>query len=259
MDELKNKIRVGLSGASGRMCTAIARLARCNQAFEIAFGVDKSESSNCSVYPIYTSFDEAQDCDVVIDFSAPPLTLQALDYAIQRHIPIVVATTGQSEENIAKIQSAGQAVPVFFDSNTSLGNCLLKKLASIAASMLDDSFDVEIVETHHRIKADAPSGTALNLAKAVQTAKQQRFGEEYTICQGHLDKRSNRQIGIHSLRGGTVVGRHEIHFLGNNERLTIVHEVENKSVFAFGALKAAAFLLTKPAGVFCTDDLQNDK
>lgn len=255
MSKNTSKIRLGLSGANGRMCTEIAHIARCNQSFEIAFGVDQTASENALRYPVFSCFQDIPNCDVIIDFSSPALTSKALEYAIERRVPIVVATTGQTAENLDKIKEASGAVPVFFDSNTSLGNCLLLKLASIASTFLDDDFDVEIVETHHRIKADAPSGTALNLARAVQTAKRQSQGQEYTICQGHAERRKPRQIGIHSLRGGTVVGKHEIQFLGDDERLTITHEVENKSVFAHGALKAAAFILHKPNGMYKTEDL----
>lgn len=256
MGENLGIIRVGLSGANGRMCSQIARITRCDPSFEIAFGVDVSSGENDARYPVFPSFENAPLCDVVIDFSAPALTMQALGYSLKNHVPIVVATTGQPAENVAKICEASKVLPVFFDSNTSLGNCLMTKLASVASAFLDDSFDVEIVETHHRIKADAPSGTALSLARAVQTAKRQYHGKEYTLCQGHAERREERQIGIHSLRGGTVVGRHEILFLGNDERLTITHEVENKSVFANGALKAAAFLLTRQCGLYKTEDLK---
>ena len=254
MQEEMKKIRIGLCGARGRMCQALARIVRCGRDFEIAFGVDRRTDTANEFFPVFSSFDNVPQADVLIDFSSPSLTSLALDYATTAHVPIVVATTGQPADNVQKIHDASRRIPVFFDSNTSFGNCLLLKLAKVAAEFLDEGFDVEIVEAHHRIKSDAPSGTALHLAQVVQEAKRNTYGKEYTLSQGHSSRRLERQIGIHSLRGGTVVGRHEIHFLGDDERLEIAHEVENKSVFAHGALKAAKLLLTSPAGLYDMND-----
>ncbi|MBQ9276158.1 MAG: 4-hydroxy-tetrahydrodipicolinate reductase [Clostridia bacterium] len=248
------KIRIGLCGARGRMCEAVARIARCSQDFEIAFGVDRRKDLSHPYFPIFDGFGNLPSADAIIDFSSPTLTSLALDYASETGIPIVVATTGQPAENVEKIRNVSKSVPVFFDSNTSYGNCLLMKLAKVAAEFLDESFDIEIVETHHRIKSDAPSGTALHLSKVVQEAKREAYNKEYTISQGHASRRQERQIGVHSLRGGTVVGKHEILFLGNDERIVISHEVENKSVFAHGALRAAKLLLTAPAGLYDMND-----
>ena len=253
------KINIGLSGANGRMCTALAHLAKCDERFEIAFGVDAFLQDKQQPYPVYKAFSDALKCDVVIDFSSPDATMQALDFALATATPIVVATTGHTACQRQQIQNAGNRIPIFYANNTSLGNYLMLKLAHVAASFLDDSFDVEIVETHHRIKADAPSGTAVQIATAIQQAKAQAFGCQYTVSLGHAGRRKTREIGIHSLRGGTVVGKHEVLFLGDDERLTITHEAENKSVFVHGALKAAAFILNKPCGVYGMEDLLNEK
>ena len=254
MQEETTKIRIGLCGAKGRMCEAVARITRFSQDFEIAFGVDRHTDPAHPYFPIFDSFDNLPSADVIIDFSSPTLTSLALDYAGENNIPIVVATTGQPAQNIRKIHDTALRIPVFFDSNTSYGNCLLLKLAQVAAEFLDESFDIEIVETHHRIKSDAPSGTALCIANALKTAKREGFGEEYTLSYGHDKRREERQIGVHSLRGGTVVGKHEILFLGDDERIAISHEVENKNVFAHGALRVAKLLLTVPAGLYDMND-----
>ena len=256
MQDKTTKVLIGLSGAKGRMCAAVARATNCSPRFSIAFGVDRQSDTNNESFPIYSDFQSLPKCDVIIDFSSPSLTTLALSYAVQTRTPIVVATTGQTSDNLQFIETASKSIPVFFDSNTSLGNCLLLKLVRTAAAFLDDSFDIEIVETHHRIKKDSPSGTALSLANAVITAKEETFGKEYTTCFGHLQKREGRQIGLHSIRGGTVVGKHEVLFLGDDERLTLTHEVENKSVFVHGALKAAEFLLDKHSGLYNMNDLQ---
>ncbi len=250
------KIRLCLSGAKGRMCEAIARNVRCGDKFEIAFGVDRTEELTHPFFPIYPCFSNVPFCDVVVDFSSPALTACALEYATQMRVPILVATTGQTPQNLELINCASELIPVFFDSNTSIGNCLLLKLARVAASFLDESFDIEIVETHHRIKADAPSGTALCIAKTLQEAKYEAYGEEYTLNLGHDKRREKKQIGVHSLRGGTVVGKHEVLFLGDDERLAIAHEAESKNVFVRGALKAAEFLVTQRPGLYTMNDLQ---
>lgn len=253
------KIRIGLNGANGRMCSSIAHVVKCGNAFEIAFGVDKTLPDKPLSYPVYQEFSRALKCDVVIDFSEPFATMQALDFALLTSTPIVVATTGHNQEQRQRILQAGEKIPIFFANNTSIGNYLMLKLASCAASFLDDGFDVEIVETHHRIKADAPSGTAIQIADAIRQAKKDAFCADYSVSFGHATRRKARDIGIHSVRGGSVVGKHEVLFLGDCERLTITHEAENKSVFVHGALKAAAFILHRSCGVYGMDDLLSAK
>ena len=254
----KPKIRIALNGTNGRMCQAIAHAVKCDERFQIAFGVDKTPPHiNCD-FEVYTSFKDVPPCDIVIDFSTPSATRSALEYALSKHLPILVATTGHTSKERQFIMDAGEHIPVFFANNTSLGTYLMLRLVSLASSFLDDSYDIEIVETHHRIKADVPSGTALSIASAISSAKEQNGGNAYTPVLGHKDKRESRQIGIHSVRGGTVVGKHEVLFLGNDERLTITHEAENKRVFVHGALKAADFLIDKPNGVYGMNDLLTD-
>ena len=249
------KIRMGLNGANGRMCRAIAHTVKCNPCFQIAFGVDSKTALENNDYPVFKSFQDVPTCDVIVDFSTPSATAYALDYAIAHKVPILVATTGHNEAQRQRIAEAGKSIPVFFASNVSFGTFLLLKLASVAAAFLDDTYDIEIVETHHRIKSDAPSGTALAIASSICAAKEQSCKATYSSTCGHTYRREEHQIGIHSVRGGTVVGKHEVLFLGDDERISITHEAENKSVFVHGALKAAAFLLTQPAGVYSMDDL----
>ncbi|MBR4800494.1 MAG: 4-hydroxy-tetrahydrodipicolinate reductase [Clostridia bacterium] len=252
MEDFQDRIRLALNGANGRMCRAIAHAVKCDSRFETAFGVDKIVLKDEQCFPVFSSFDGVPPCDVVVDFSTPKATMSALEFALMKSLPILVATTGHDEPQREKIENASKHIPVFYASNTSVGTYLVIQLAEIAAAFL--SYDVEIVETHHRIKADAPSGTALEIASAIRDARRKSSGE-YVLALGHDSRREERQIGIHSVRGGTVVGKHEILFLGDDERIVISHEAENKSVFVHGALKAAAFLVDKPHGLYGMKDL----
>lgn len=253
MDSNPSKIRIGLNGADGRMCRAIKDEISRNSRYTISFGIDKTPSQNPD-FPIFNEFNDTLSCDVLIDFSFHSATMPALDFAVKNRIPILVATTGHTEEEKARILKAGESIPVFFASNTSLGVYLTILLAKTAAEFLDESFDVEIVEAHHRGKADAPSGTALAIAGAIRDVKA-RQGKSYEIITSRSKERVRDEITLHSLRGGTVVGKHEINFLGDDERLTIIHEAESKSIYVHGALRAVEFLIHAPKGVYGMQDL----
>ena len=204
-----------------------------------------------TVYPDFASLPEAGDA--LIDFSSPAALDALLSWAVSAHVPCVLATTGYTEEQLAAIDEAAKRIPIFRSANMSVGIALLRKLAAQAAAALDGSFDIEIVETHHRRKKDAPSGTALMLYDALKAARPQSgpvFGREGRSC-----ARQAGEIGIHAVRGGTVVGEHEILFLGDEERITIAHSAESRAVFASGALQAAAFLQGKAPGLYTMDDL----
>lgn len=225
--------------------------------FEIIGGVDPicSESFSC---PVFRAASEINvPVDVVIDFSVPKATEEILAFCRDRAIPIVICTTALSEDLIQKISEAAASIPIFRSGNMSLGINLMRVLLKQARQTLGDAFDIEIVETHHRLKKDAPSGTALMLAEAICEADQTKH--EFVYGRSEKDRRRTpHEIGFHSIRGGTIVGQHEVRFLGDDEEISIRHEAYSKQVFASGALKAAQFLLSKKNGLYSMEDLVSE-
>ena len=245
--------RILLCGASGRMGRVIHGLTEQQESLTIAGGVDAFKSA--TPFPLYSSFEEINtDADVIVDFSHPDSLDDLLAYATARQLPVVIGTTGYTKAQIEKIHAASEKIPIFFTFNLSLGINLLCSLAKKAAAFLGDDFNVEIIEKHHNQKIDAPSGTALMLANAVNETFGERCVYEYDR-HSKRQKRSKNEIGIHSIRGGTIVGEHEVLFAGHDETITLSHSAASKEVFASGALKAAAFLIGKPAGMYTMSDL----
>lgn len=245
-------INIFLSGARGRMGKAIAEAAEANPALRIIAGVDTNESGAAAEsYPVFASpSDYTGEADVIVDFSHHTAADGLLDYAVARRLPIVICTTGHTEAELEHMKSASSAVAVFHSGNMSLGVNLLIELCRKAAAALE-GFDVEIIEKHHNQKLDAPSGTALMIANAVADAEKERYTAEYVYDRHSVRrKREPNEIGIHSVRGGTIVGEHEVIFSGRQETVTISHTAESRSVFAEGALRAAAFIVGKPAGMY---------
>ncbi len=244
-------MKIWISGAAGHMGQAVAQLAK-EQGIEVLGGIDQREAIGLTVYPGFASLPEAGDA--IIDFSAPSALDGLLQYAVNHKVPCVLATTGYTDEQLAKIDKASGSIPIFRSANMSVGIALLRKLAREAAAALGENFDIEIVEAHHRRKKDAPSGTALMLYNAVRDALGETspavFGREGRNC-----PREKGEIGIHALRGGTVTGEHQVCFLGDMERITLSHSAENRAVFAAGALRAAAFLIGKAPGMYDMDDM----
>lgn len=224
--------RIALFAPNGRMGQAIAAAA----ADTGEFAIDQDHG------------------DVLIDFSAPSALGASLDQAISRRIPILIGTTGLDEDAGERIAAAAQQIAVLRAANTSLGIALLADLVERTAAVLGTGWDVEIAETHHRMKADAPSGTALLLGEA---AARGRGGALNGECgrNGTRLKREDGAIGFASLRGGTVAGDHDVMFLGPDERLVLSHHAENRTIFARGALAAARFLVGKPAGLYSMRDV----
>lgn len=193
--------------------------------------------------------------DVLVDFSSPDGLRGSLDQAVSAGIPILVGTTGLTEGHHELIEEAAEVVPVLVAPNTSLGVALLAELVELAAQALGpDEWDVEIVETHHRNKKDAPSGTAMHLAKAVETGRGFNAEEEVGRCGTGLERKPGL-IGYSAVRGGTVPGDHDVMFLGPEERIILSHRAEDRSIFARGALVAARFLIGKPAGLYTMRDV----
>ena len=250
--------KIAIVGCNGKMGGFVAEAVRENAACETLFGVDAFGVSKAD-FPVYKSFDEAADKpDVIIDFSNPAALDGMLAYALENRIPCVICTTGYSQEQVARIKAASEQIAVFYSGNMSLGINLLIELAKQAAKVLGGSFDIEIVEKHHNLKVDAPSGTALMIADAVSDTLEQEPQYVYDR-HSYRKKRSKNEIGIHSVRGGTIVGEHEVIFAGHDEVVTVTHQAQSKQVFAVGAVNAAAFLAKQGAGMYDMSDLLADK
>lgn len=246
-------MKILISGALGHMGRAVAAQASAD-GIEIVAGVDALQG-DCS-FPCHTSFDALPDCSgaVIVDFSRPEALTSLLAYAVKNHLPVVLATTGYTPEQEQAVDQAARQIPVFRSANMSVGVALLRHLCQEAAKVLGETFDVEIVEAHHNRKVDAPSGTALLLFDAIKNAYDEpryaQLGRGGRNC-----KRQHNEIGIHALRGGTVTGEHEVCFFGPAERIRLSHSAEDRSVFASGALKAAAYLQGKAPGRYTMEDL----
>lgn len=247
-------MKILISGALGYMGREVARQAQ-SEGIEVVCGVDVAQGQ--ADFPIYTDFAQIPsetEVDVIVDFSSPAGLDGLLTWALARKVPAVLATTGYREEQLDQLDEAAKQIPLFRSGNMSLGVAVLQALSRKAAQILGDSFDVEIVEAHHNRKVDAPSGTALMLLDAVKaglgTTYEAQFGRHGRAC-----KRKAEEIGVHSLRGGTVTGEHEVYFFGPSERVTLHHTAENRSVFAVGALRAASFLREKSPRIYNMEDL----
>ena len=240
-------IKVLLSGASGRMGNEIIKAIDLNDNFSIVCGFDQIESDRN--FPVYDDTSKIkEDVDVIIDFSVPVATFKILEYARNKKIPIVIATTGFSKEELLKIEEYSKEIPIFRSSNMSLDINLMANIVQKIAEVLQDT-DIEIIETHHNRKVDSPSGTAVLLADAINEV----FEGKKDYCFDRMQKREKRnknEIGFSSIRGGNVVGEHTVAFFGENETLEITHKSYSRQVFAEGALKAAEFIIKQPNGLY---------
>ena len=249
--------RLLINGVGGQMGAALQRaLKKDDHGFAVACGVDPY-AAGTAPFPVFSSVDAVDvPVDVAIDFSVPKATEEILAFCLKKRIPAVICTTALSDALIQRIGEASRTIPIFRSGNMSLGVNLMRVLLKQARLTLGDAFDIEIIETHHNRKKDAPSGTALMLADAITEAD----GVSHPYVYGRSEKDRRREpgeIGFHSVRGGTIVGQHEVRFLGEDEEIAIRHEAYSKQVFAAGALKAAQFLLTKENGLFSMEDLVN--
>lgn len=240
-----------ICGICGKMGQNLVDLLKNDENMQVVCGVDAfaKDGKNSELPPIYPSFNDVKEkVDVIIDFSSPAALQGELLWAEKANCPVVLATTGYGEADLKLIENAAKKIAIFKTGNFSLGINLLVKLVKRAAEALGENFDVEIIERHHNLKVDAPSGTALMLADGVNQAysgeKQYLYGRE-----GAVGKRG-KEIGIHAVRGGTIVGEHEVMFAGEDEVITLSHSARSKRVFAVGAIKAAKWLCGKPAGKY---------
>ncbi len=241
-------MKIILCGYAGHMGREVRECA-ARAGVEIVAGVDPmAEPEGVCV----RSFDECTaEADVIIDFSHHSMTNALMDFAVNRNLPVVLATTGQTEDEKARIRAAAELVPVFLAANYSLGIAVLTDLVKRAAALYPDG-EIEIVEQHHDRKLDAPSGTALSLFSAV---KDVRPGATANMGRSGQGKRTPDEVGIHAIRMGNIVGVHEVMIGTQNERITLKHEAFSRGVFAEGSLKAASFMIGKKPGVYDMKDL----
>lgn len=243
-----------LSGANGKMGQAVSRVAEQSDLLTICAGFDINTQQHFD-YPVYDDLSQVtEQVDAIIDFSHPAMLDRILDWATQHEIPAVICTTGLTTEQISRIQYEAKRIPIFFSANMSLGVNLLIDLVTRAAKILEDNFDIEIIEKHHNQKLDAPSGTALAIADAV--ADTVSYPAEYVYDRHSVrKKRGKREIGLHAVRGGTIVGEHEVLFAGTDEVISIKHAATSKEVFAVGAVRAALFIKEQKPGLYAMKDL----
>lgn len=242
-------MKIIINGAGGRMGRTLgAMIAQGCRGAVLAGAVDPYASGE-GILPSLDAFDGEADC--IIDFSNHSGTKALADYAVRKKLPLVIATTGHTEEELAAIRAAAGEIPVFCSGNMSLGIALLAHLAQQTAKMFPDA-DIEIVESHHNQKLDVPSGTALMLAKAIQ---QERPDTELLVGRHENGKREKKEIGIHSLRMGNTVGIHEVIVNTGSQVITLKHEAQDRALFAEGALAAADFIIGKAPGVYNMDDM----
>ncbi|CDF01007.1 dihydrodipicolinate reductase [Ruminococcus sp. CAG:624] len=240
---------IAICGANGKMGKTIYNCISAREDCKVIAGIDINTEQYAD-FPIFDSPSKLPEKpDVIIDYSNPASLDGLLEYCLSTGTPIVLATTGYSDEQINKIKSAAEQIPVFFTFNMSLGINLLVQLAKKAASVLGDQFDIEIVEKHHNQKIDAPSGTAIMLANAVNETLDNKYHYVYDR-HSQRKKRDKNEIGMHAIRGGTIVGEHDVIFAGHDEVITLSHSAASKSVFAEGSINAAIYLSDKPAGLY---------
>ncbi len=231
-----------LSGCLGRMGRVISGLCEGRDDMTIVAGIDPVGSAAATPYPVFSTPEECRlEADAAVDFSSPAALGALLTYATEKKLPLVLASTGYSSQQLADIDQAAKVIPIFRSANLSLGVNLLLELTKRAAQVLGEDFDIEIVERHHNKKVDAPSGTALMLADAAKAGL--AFQPQYVYDRHSVRKaRDHTEIGISAVRGGSIVGDHEVIFAGEQEVVELHHHAASREVFARGALKAAAFM-----------------
>lgn len=247
-------VRILLVGCNGRMGSVVTSVVSERSDCTISAGID-IDPVHLNEYPVYKDFSSFDGkADVIIDFSHPSSLPGILEFAISRHIPAVIATTGLKDEDILKIKKASEKTAMFFSYNMSLGINLILDLVKKAAPLLADSFDIEIVEAHHNQKIDAPSGTAIMIGNAIRSVLNEKYEYEYDR-HDDVHKRNKKEIGMHSIRGGSIVGEHEVIFAGRDEIITISHSARSKEIFAVGAVRAALFIKDKTNGLYDMSDV----
>lgn len=248
-------INILLCGANGKMGNAVKSVvAQHSDVITVAAGFDVMDTTSVD-FPVYDSLGKViEKIDCIIDFSHISMTDEILDYAKDNKIPAVICTTGLSKDQLSRLEFYSKETPIFFSANMSIGVNLLIDLVCKASKLLEDNFDIEIVEKHHNQKLDAPSGTALAIADAI--ADTVAYDPKYTYDRHSVRKKRDKdEIGIHAVRGGNIVGEHTVIFAGTDEVIEIKHQATSKTVFAVGAVRAAIFMQGKAPGLYNMTDL----
>lgn len=243
-------VKIIMHGCNGKMGQVISGLVAQDDSAEIVAGIDPYDGIK-NTYPVFSSIEQCDvEADVIIDFASAKAVDGLLDYAVSKRIPLVLCTTGLSEEQLAKVDEASKEVAILRSANMSLGiNTLFKVLQMISPLLSEAGFDIEIVEKHHHLKVDAPSGTALALADVINDSLKEKFNYKFDRSPDRI-KRPKNEIGISAVRGGTIVGEHEIIFAGEDEVIEVKHTAYSKAVFAKGAIEAAKYLKGQDAGLY---------
>lgn len=248
-------IKIILVGSSGKMGTTVSDLLRENNEIKIVAGIDKLEKDS-SEYPVFDTISKCNiNADVILDFSNSAITDDVVDYSSKKKIPLVLCTTGLSNEQVDNVKKASKKTPILKSANMSVGiNIISKVLEDISLRLKDEGFDIEIIEKHHNLKKDSPSGTALFLADSINNSLDKNM--IYTFDRSDRnEKRLKNEIGISSVRGGTIPGDHEIIFAGLDETISISHRAYSKKLFAIGAIKACKFIYDKEPGLYSMKDV----
>lgn len=248
-------VKMIMHGCNGKMGQVISGICKEDSEIEIVAGIDPYTGKE-NPYPVFSSIAECDvEADVIVDFAAAPAVDGLLDYCVAHQMPVVLCTTGLSEEQLAKVEEASKKTAVLKSANMSLGINMLMDLLQKAAKVLAPAgFDMEIVEKHHNQKVDAPSGTALALADSINEALDNAYDYKYDRTQ-ERKRREKKEIGIQAVRGGSIVGEHEVIFAGTDEVIEIKHTAYSKAIFGKGAVEAAKFLAGKPAGRYEMSDV----
>ncbi len=244
-----------MHGCNGQMGHTISKLVADDPGTQLVAGIDLDTTRHFD-YPVFSSLEACDvDADVVIDFSVAPAVIPMLTAAIDKNIGVVVCTTGLNEEQVAFVHQAALKIPILFSANMSLGINLMANLVKKATQVLTGAnFDIEIIEKHHNQKVDAPSGTALYIADSINEVLDEKYSYTYDRSQERI-KRPKKEIGIHALRGGTIVGEHQVIFAGKDEVFEINHIAQSKEIFAVGAVNAAKYLAHQPKGMYSMGDV----
>lgn len=247
-------IKAAINGINGKMGKVLSEALINEENAILVCGFDIAKKPDCEC-DVYTNYDDCtDDIDVIIDFSHPSQIKGLTEYAVKRKIPLVIATTGLSEEEKGYMIKASETIPVFNSANMTLGVNLIIDLVKSAAKLLYPDFDIEIIEKHHNLKIDAPSGTALMIADELNETLDNKMSYTYDR-HSQRKKREKKEIGMHAVRGGTIVGEHEVIFAGKDEVISIKHEAHSKAVFATGAIRAAYFIKDNAPGLYSMKDL----
>ena len=249
-------IKILLVGCNGKMGTMISTVAQNSTTLTIAAGFDSKADGNFN-YPVYDSIlNVKEEIDVVLDFSRPSTLNHISKFALDRNIPVVFCTTGYSPEELREIDELSSKIPVFHSANMSIGINIVNNILKTISNTLYKDFDIEIIEKHHNQKVDAPSGTALLLANTIKDSIQEET--EFNYGREGISKRDPKEIGIHAIRGGNIIGDHEVIFAGKGEVIEIKHSAISREVFAVGALKACEYIHDKKPGMYSMDNVLNE-